>query len=122
MIIKEKEKFKLTPRNYAMKKAQLMKDRDMAMSRNEDAIVRELNTQIAELEERASQLDKQRTSSISSISYINDRNRKRNVEQAEKAIIEELKATKGIFYVVLQITLIHNKKSKFLHLDKFKIL
>lgn len=28
-----------------------------------------------------------RTSTISSISYINDRNRKRNVEQAEKAIL-----------------------------------
>lgn len=30
------------------------------------------------------------------ISYINDRNRKRNVEEAEKAIKEELKANKGM--------------------------
>lgn len=54
-----------------------------------------------------------RTSTISSISYINDRNRKKNVEEAEKAILvncqvwlkveilcvlyfqEELKANKG---------------------------
>lgn len=28
-----------------------------------------------------------RTSTISSISYINDRNRKKNVEEAEKAIL-----------------------------------
>lgn len=30
------------------------------------------------------------------ISYINDRNRKRNVEDAEKAIMEEIRATRGI--------------------------
>lgn len=40
-----------------------------------------------ELEERANELDKMRTSTISSISYINDRNRKKNVEEAEKAIM-----------------------------------
>lgn len=41
-------------------------------------------------------MDKRRTSSISLISYINDRNRKKNVEEAEKAIIEEAKANKGL--------------------------
>jgi len=44
---------------------------------------------------RASELDKRRTATISSISYINDRNRKRNVEEAEKAIMEEVRANKG---------------------------
>ena len=58
--------------------------------RGEDDVARELNVQIQELEERASTLDKQRSSSISLISYINDRNRKRNVEDAEKAIMEEV--------------------------------
>lgn len=43
--------------------------------------------QLHDLEERAVELDKMRTSTISSISYINDRNRKRNVEEAEKAIM-----------------------------------
>ena len=47
------------------------------------------------MEDRASELDKQRTSTISSISYINDRNRKRNVEEAEKAIMEEVRGNKG---------------------------
>lgn len=32
-MIKEKERFKTNPYNYAMKKTQLMKDRDMAQSR-----------------------------------------------------------------------------------------
>lgn len=49
--------------------------------------VSKIEQQLSELEERANQLDKMRTSTISSISYINDRNRKRNVEQAEKAIL-----------------------------------
>lgn len=72
-----------------------MKERDSALSRGDEAVTRELNQQLAELEERASELDKMRTSTISSISYINDRNRKRNVEEAEKAIMEEIRATKG---------------------------
>lgn len=46
--------------------------------------------QLSELEERANHLDKMRTSTISSISYINNRNRKRNVEEAEKAILVNL--------------------------------
>lgn len=46
-----------------------------------------LEQQLSELEDRANHLDKMRTSTISSISYINDRNRKKNVEEAEKAIL-----------------------------------
>lgn len=65
------------------------------MARGDEELAREVNQQIQELEERASELDKMRTSTISSISYINDRNRKRNVEEAEKAIMEEVRANKG---------------------------
>lgn len=32
-IVREKERFKTNPFNYAMKKTQLMKDRDMAVSK-----------------------------------------------------------------------------------------
>ncbi|XP_025157308.1 RNA polymerase-associated protein RTF1 homolog isoform X2 [Harpegnathos saltator] len=94
-IVREKERFKQTPYNYAMKKAQLMRERDAANCRGDDETASRLNQELSELEERASELDKMRTASISSISYINDRNRKRNVEEAEKAIMEELKASKG---------------------------
>lgn len=94
-MLQEKERFKQRTYNYAMKKTQLMKDRDSALSRGDDEIVRDLNKKISDLEERASELDKMRTSTISSISYINDRNRKRNVEEAEKAIMEEVRANKG---------------------------
>lgn len=78
-----------------MRKTQLMKERDSAMARGDEDLARELAQKLSDLEERASELDKMRTSTISSISYINDRNRKRNVEEAEKAIMAELKANKG---------------------------
>lgn len=94
-IVKEKERFKTTPYNYAMKKTQLMKERDMAQSMGDMVRASDLQEQLNQLEERATKLDRIRTSTISSISYINDRNRKRNVEEAEKAILAELKATKG---------------------------
>ncbi|XP_011502921.1 PREDICTED: RNA polymerase-associated protein Rtf1 [Ceratosolen solmsi marchali] len=94
-IVKEKCRFKGTPYNYAMKKAQLMRERDAANCRGDDETATRLNVEISELEERASDLDKKRSATISSISYINDRNRKKNVEEAEKAILEEIKANKG---------------------------
>lgn len=94
-IVKEKERFKSNPTNYAMRKTQLMKERDSALSRGDDDLARELAQKLSDLEERAAELDKLRTSTISSISYINDRNRKRNVEEAEKAIMAELRANKG---------------------------
>ncbi|EEB12218.1 RNA polymerase-associated protein RTF1, putative [Pediculus humanus corporis] len=94
-MVKEKERFKSSPYNYAMKKTFLLKEKDMAAANGDEEKVAEIKQKIAELEERAEELDKMRTSTISSISYINDRNRKKNVEQAEKAIMEELKANKG---------------------------
>ncbi|CAO1413108.1 unnamed protein product [Diamesa serratosioi] len=95
-IIQEKDRFRAHPTNYAMKKTQLMKERDAAQLRGEDDLANDITSQIQELEERANELDKRRTSSISSVSYINSRNRKMNVEDAEKAIIEEAKANKGM--------------------------
>lgn len=95
-IIEEKNRFRKHPTNYAMKKTCLMKERYAAVLRGDDDVARDLTLQIEELEERASELDKKRSSTIQSISYINDRNRKRNVEEAEKAIKEEIKANKGM--------------------------
>jgi len=95
-MIEEKNRFRSHPTNYAMKKTCLMKERDAAQLRGDDSVAKNLSTQIQELEERASELDKKRTSSISLISYINNRNRRRNVEEAEKAILEEVRANKGM--------------------------
>lgn len=62
----------------------------------QEETVNDISQRLLELEERANELDKRRTSSIQLISYINNRNRKKNVEEAEKAIIEEAKANKGM--------------------------
>lgn len=94
-IIEEKNRFRSRITNYAMKKTCLMKERDAAMLRGEYEISQDLSHKIEELESRASELDKRRSSSISLISYINDRNRKHNVEDAEKAIMEEARANRG---------------------------
>ncbi|XP_054739055.1 RNA polymerase-associated protein Rtf1 [Anastrepha obliqua] len=95
-IIEEKNRFRNRPTNYAMRKTCLMKERDAAMLRGDYDVAQDLGQQIDELESRASELDKKRSSSISLISYINDRNRKRNVEDAEKAILEEARANRGL--------------------------
>jgi RNA polymerase-associated protein RTF1 len=55
--------------------------------RGDEIVVGDMDKKLSELEERASELDKARTQTIQSISYINDRNRKRNVERAEEAIL-----------------------------------
>ncbi|TDG50885.1 hypothetical protein AWZ03_002540 [Drosophila navojoa] len=95
-IVEEKNRFRNRPTNYAMKKTCLMKERDAAMLRGDYDIANELGQQIDQLESRASELDKRRSHSLNLISYINDRNRKRNVQDAEKAIMEEARANKGM--------------------------
>lgn len=95
-IIEEKNRFRQFPTNYAMKKTVLIKEREAALIHGDDELAHGLKTRIEQLEERANQLDKKRSSSIQLISYINNRNRKRNVEEAEKAIMEEVRANRGM--------------------------
>ena len=45
----------------------------------------ELESKLNEIEERAEELDRRRTHTISSVALINDRNRKANVSKAEEA-------------------------------------
>jgi len=88
-ILASKEKFSKHPVNYAVRKAKLMKEKGQALDDNNAEAVERLDTQLAELEERAEELDRKRTSTISTISLINDRNRKNNISRAEKGILQE---------------------------------
>ncbi|XP_054714619.1 RNA polymerase-associated protein RTF1 homolog [Uloborus diversus] len=88
-IVKEKERFKKNPHNYAMRKTMIMKNKEMAEINGNLEEVLKWKTELDRLEERAKELDKMRTSTISGISYINVRNRQRNIIEAEKAIKEE---------------------------------
>ncbi len=63
--------------------------------RGEEDDAERLTKELAELEERADKLSNTRSATLSSISYINERNRKRNVESAEAAILEEIRASGG---------------------------
>ena len=92
-IVQRKEKFMKNPVNYAMHKARLMKEKEIALAEGNDAKSQEIETKLNELEQRAEELDRKRTekSSISAVSFINNRNRKNNVLKAEKAIAEEMK-------------------------------
>ncbi|CAL4069300.1 unnamed protein product, partial [Meganyctiphanes norvegica] len=95
-MIEEKARFNRNPTNFAVAKTLLMKEKDMALQKGEDALVEELNEKLMELEDKANSLDKRRSATISSISYINERNRKNNVEKAERAILAEIAARKGV--------------------------
>jgi RNA polymerase-associated protein RTF1 len=90
-IVASKEKFQRHPTNYAMHKARLIKEKEIAVANGEDERARELEAKINELEERAEELDKKRTATISSVSFINERNRKANVSKAEAAIMREIR-------------------------------
>jgi len=90
-MVKQKEKFQRHPVNYAMHKARLIKDKDIAIANGDEEKGKELEGKLNDLEERAEELDKKRTSTISSVSLINDRNRKANVSKAEEAIMVEIK-------------------------------
>lgn len=97
-IVKEKEKYSQTPVNFAMKKTQLKKEKDMAEQHGDLIRVNELTEQLDELEQKAKELDYKRTQNISAISYINERNRMRNIVDSEKAILaarEEDKLNQG---------------------------
>ncbi|XP_042212673.1 RNA polymerase-associated protein RTF1 homolog isoform X2 [Homarus americanus] len=95
-IVEEKARFNHNPTNFAVAKTLLMKEKDMAQQKGDDETVEKLNEKIADLDEKANSLDKRRTQTIAAISYINERNRKNNVEKAEKAIMAEIEAKKGL--------------------------
>ncbi|XP_028981241.1 RNA polymerase-associated protein RTF1 homolog [Esox lucius] len=88
-IVKEKDRFRKAPSNYAMKKTSLLKDKAMAEESGEGDRAKEIQEQLNELEERAEHLDRQRTKNISAISYINQRNRSWNIVESEKALVAE---------------------------------
>ncbi|XP_041430300.1 RNA polymerase-associated protein RTF1 homolog isoform X1 [Xenopus laevis] len=93
-IVKEKERFRKAPSNYAMKKTQLLKDKAMAEEAGDQDKAKQIQDHMNELEERAEALDRQRTKNISAISYINQRNREWNIVESEKALVAESQSMK----------------------------
>ncbi|XP_072023591.1 LOW QUALITY PROTEIN: RNA polymerase-associated protein RTF1 homolog [Amphiura filiformis] len=93
-IVSEKERFRRNPRNYAMKKTSLMKARDMAHQEGRVEDANKYAAELEEVEERAIELDRVRNKNVNAITYINQRNRERNIKEAERAMAEEIKVLK----------------------------
>ncbi|XP_003744270.1 RNA polymerase-associated protein RTF1 homolog [Galendromus occidentalis] len=93
-MVDEKKKFKKNPHNYAMAKTEVMKKKEMAEQQGDQEEARKWSEELDRLEDRAKELDKQRTSTISAIAYINERNRQKNIVDIERAILEEAKKNK----------------------------
>ncbi|XP_071795866.1 RNA polymerase-associated protein RTF1 homolog [Asterias amurensis] len=89
--VAEKERFRRNPRNYAKKKTTLIKTRDMAAVEGREDDVKKFSLQLEELEERAEELDRVRNKNVNAITYINKRNRTRNIAEAERAMKTEIK-------------------------------
>lgn len=91
LMVAEKEKFKEKPVNFAMKKSELMKNKEYAEANGDHDRAIELAREIDRLEDEAKKRDKIRTQNIAAISFINERNRMRNIKEAERAIAEAAK-------------------------------
>ena len=63
----------------------------MALANGQNEAAAEFEKKLDDLEERAEELDKKRTASISSVAWVNRQNRKKNLEKAEKALQMEAK-------------------------------
>lgn len=87
-IVREKEKYKSIPVNFAVRKTELIKQKEVAEQLNNQDEVERISQMIEDLEEKAKEIDHRRTQNISAISYINEKNRMRNIQDSEKAIIE----------------------------------
>jgi len=88
-IVDQKNKFRKNPINYAVRKNALLRQKEIAIQENNHEELQKVTAKLDELEERAEMLDKRRSGALSNVSFINERNRKKNVYDAEKAAVEE---------------------------------
>ncbi|VDK78044.1 unnamed protein product, partial [Dibothriocephalus latus] len=88
-IIQSKRRFQKAPTNFALRKAELLKQRELADEEGDTETVRRVNLELDELETQAEKIERKRTIGFKSITSINQRNRELSVKQAEEAIIKE---------------------------------
>ena len=85
--VNERSKYKEYPCNFALKKTELMGEKAEAEASNDFERARQIQQQIDELEEKAKQLEKSRSSStFVAISFVNERNRIKNIEESERVL------------------------------------
>ncbi|XP_058473930.1 RNA polymerase-associated protein RTF1 homolog [Solea solea] len=89
VIVKEKARFRQAPLNYAMKKTQLLKDKAVAEKNRDYERVRVLKDELNELEERAEAINRQRTKNYFDVHDINQRKRRWNMAESQRALMDE---------------------------------
>ncbi|KAK2156474.1 hypothetical protein LSH36_212g00023 [Paralvinella palmiformis] len=67
-ILEEKQKFQKNPHNYAVRKTNLIKQKEVAEAEGNTTRIAELQQELEDLEERAQELDRKRSTNISSVS------------------------------------------------------
>ncbi|KAA0185298.1 hypothetical protein HAZT_HAZT005207 [Hyalella azteca] len=77
-MVNERLRFNKRPTNFAVAKTELLKKRDIAQQSGDQESIMKVIDELAELDNTSTRLDKRRTATISSILYINERNRKEN--------------------------------------------
>lgn len=93
-IVEEKKRFRKAPINYAVKKTELMKDIELAQDEQNSLQEKRLRDELAEVEQRATELDKKRTQNISALAEINRRNRRKTQQNIESALLDEARKQK----------------------------
>ncbi|CAF1203249.1 unnamed protein product [Adineta steineri] len=94
-IVEEKNRFRKAPINYAMSKNELLKEIDMAKDENDSAREKELRKKLEDMEQRAKELDRNRSQNISALAEINQRNRKSTQANIEMALLREAQENKN---------------------------
>lgn len=75
LMVKEKQRFKRQPTNFAFQKAKLLREKEDAEQNGDSERMCDLQQQINDLEEKAKKIEYQRTKNLSAITDINKRNR-----------------------------------------------
>ncbi|CAH8521271.1 unnamed protein product [Heterobilharzia americana] len=88
-IIQSKRRFQKAPTNFALHKAELIKQREQAEADGDTELLKHLDIEIEEIESQAERIERRRTLGFKSITSINQRNRALSVQQAEEAIRKE---------------------------------
>lgn len=92
--VTERSRFNDHPFNFALKKTELLRDKAEAEGANDYERAAQLQKMVDDLEEKAKELEKTRSSStFSAISYVNERNRYKNIVESER-VLKESKSVK----------------------------
>lgn len=114
-IVSERTRLNDSPYNYALKKTELLGEKADAEASNDYDKAAQIQAIIDELEAKARELEKMRSSStFSAISFVNERNRYKNIHESERVLKESksIKTEDPFTRRKCTPTIVHNKNNK----------